>query len=282
MNFLTVFVQSISDTQSYRRFLGLSPRFAFAYWSTFNLLVALGLTISLNQNPIPQFYQFFASAIGDALTQYPSNLNLTINQGQLTLPTDFNPIKLPLSQPTTDLNYLLTIDAHQVGEDLPQTHSLILLTPKSLAYRFDPFNPDSTTVIPWEHLNPDITLNSAAVIQELSHFQTYLNQLYIYRYPASLILIFIGLTFSRLIFLAVNSLFLLLFGRLNQRLITYRHVFRLSLYTSVIAGTVEIITHFLYQNLTVPIYSLTYIAVSLLAILSLPKINQINFPSSNA
>lgn len=287
--FIYALKNSLTQTKYYLDILQAPLNFSLRFFFISFLILSLFAAIKFNYADLPKIKQNLLSTINDLQHYYPENLlikydNQTLGlyqqeanqESQLKLleidyPNYINREQLNL--PKKLLTFSQEADPNNLQQNLPNS-TFILATPK----KFYLNSQNSWQEFSYENypgFEQNFLINkqnladySQAWIKIIEETSTLLKYLIFILLPIFLIL-------SRLWIVAIDGLFIYLFLKIGGSKLSIKNVFAWSLHIMVIAELVNQISKTLYQNLTLPMFTLTFWGIFLYLSLVLRKqINQ--------
>jgi hypothetical protein len=269
--FVTIY-RTLMDLETYRTLIKLPLRSAWNYFFGLYGVFALITGVILAFTVIPPAYQSYTNFKDSLSSHLPQEASFTFQKGQLTLTNAPNPIIIPYTQSSSPLlvNWLV-IDTATGAANVTDYHTLYLATPKSLALNSGSPNIPSQNIL-WPDPGESLTFTTTDInssLQQFSNFMATLNQLRFFFAP---VCVFLYLIFSRILFIAFYALPIMILGFLSRRPYQYRLIFKLSLYTVILADLFAAIATLIYQNISMDLFPYAYLGITSLVLLSLPKI----------
>jgi hypothetical protein len=166
------------------------------------------------------------------------------------------------------------VDPNANGRDLERKETLVLLTPQTLALANAP-DLSSVRIFSWEELGTSGSWDYLRVYEMIDRAETWIELLKGYIFPLLILIIGLGLIIYRLIYVLLYGLILSLAGSLMQRPYGYQRYLNLGFHTIVLAELVALGQFILFGFMHPTVFSLTYMGVSLIAILALPTVIRI-------
>jgi len=218
---------SFYSIDHYLKAIKFSFRHVLAYIMLFSLIYSLIVTAHLSSYVFKPMNQFLLSLPDKVAEFYPSQLEITIQNGQVQTNVD-EPFSIPVTDlnvfltdldldianilPNTNLENLLVIDTYATPDDFEDYMTLSLLTSDRFVY----LNEDGNIVIKSLQESEDFVVNHQLVVKICDQLRPYLPRIvplltlicfvvialffpfaiYCYLFPISLIVLLIGKIFS--------------------------------------------------------------------------------------
>jgi len=224
------------------------------------LLIGLIVSTIIVQIDIPKLQSQFAQAMAELKTYYPKGLEIKWDNNQLTTNTS-EPVRV--NYPTVvatkyRLQEQLALINPQLETPSNNEKSLFILSKDKLWFQENnqSWNQLPLSAIPgFEH---PITLNQGSIGQVTQSWQeTVVNLLNKIKFTVP-IFFPILLLFSRLVSNLIDVLLIFLISRISFRKFSFPKIWQISLHVMVVSEIISQITGYLYPNLTIQMYSISY------------------------
>lgn len=271
-SFLLTFIQTITNTQVYRRIAHQKVTDSLRYYLTGFLLYTLLLTVFLWLTVIPQSISLLEESLTQIKEQIPQDAVFEFTDNTLSSAPTFQITTHPSDQDLLPDN-LIIIDTSKPAESIQDSDTLVFASTNALAFA-NPVYPQGYALFTWEELAIGTTsLQRSSIIDQISSAQNYLERLRRYLPLLLFAALFIAITTARSIFTLIYAVISRGIGWLVGRRYNYKTYLNLSLHTVILAHIISGIQSFLFPGF-MDLFPLFFLTLTLIATLSLPKTYQ--------
>jgi hypothetical protein len=266
-NYFTTFLATITNPLIYRQLLQQRLKSSLQYFLISYLLISIVLSLFVTIFLAPDFYQTTQDVQAQLAQYIPDDAVVQLDQNRLSLQNAPSPLKIPTTNNPNQ--YLVIIDPDATAEDIKRLNTAILLT--SNAFAINTQKPNDARIVPWRDFQTQFRLTKPDILQEFATFQNGLTRLRPFLFVILLIPIFIILSLSRLFFALVYTLGTSAVGTFLTRPFPYRSYLSISLHIMPLAEVLSLLEQLIYGHSFPQFFSIVFLGVSFIAILSLPK-----------
>ncbi len=255
---------SLTSPQYYLEILRAPFGFSVRFFLISMIFLGLSLAWQINQKLIPSLHQHFNIILDEINANYPQQLSLTWNKGQLSSSTTQiieiaypSFIDLEPDLPPT-LGYFIPEDvsASQLTTILDQESMFVITKHNFLVNDFQ----GTWAEIPLVELLPSTQLildkdTSAKLITQFK--QKLVTFIYLAK-RLNFIIVPIGLIIAKFWRSFLESMLIFLFFRLNKIKLKFSHALKLSLHLTVIAEIINQLAHWIYPQVQISMFFLAY------------------------
>ena len=267
--------KSLTEPGYYNHILFSKISFSVKYYLFFFLLLSIANTLFFTSRIQPRVSGVVESSIQDVEDHYPEDLVITLENNQLTVTGQEQPINIPFNQSQREFfnssghyDYLATIDSQT---ETANTKALITLTKNDFIYRSET---DVKESIPYESLYTEsLTINRDIVQETLNQIKPEVEQTLRILPILFFFVMLISAPTSTFILVLVYSFFTYSLANLLQKRIPYKKALQLNLHIVTFAETASFIHTIAFPdtNMSSMLYPLAYFGTALIVVFNLKK-----------
>jgi len=266
--FITTLVRIVSDPAVFRSLVYRTFIQTLGFFLGWYFLISLGAAIYLSVLYIPESFSLSEAITSSIKTNFPYTLILSFKSSQLTINHD-QPIVIPFLTKTQNLDNVIMIDSSASAEQVQNSNSLFLLTSKAIGMHS--LNESDPYVLSWQSIITDYTLDYPTLISRLDEYEASLDRIKPFLPLILFIGIFLFLIAVRSIFVVLYTIPLVFLANFTNRQYSYYRLFLLGLHLVIIAEIVNLIQLLVYQQMFPTIFTLTFVGLGIMAVISLPQ-----------
>jgi hypothetical protein len=249
--------------QVIRNNLSSSLRHFFVSYAILSIAAALILSRYILPSVIDALNQNM-SAVHD---QLPDEAILTIDNDRIVTQN----IDLPFTLPAKDAAFdnLIIIDPDSIAQDINRKSTYLLITPRAFSFS-SPINNSQPTILPASQFEQPTTITATDAKTYIQNLQNLLATLNRQLFLITLLSLFVGLTVSRLLYVALFAFIFQAFGFFLNRRYLYTDVFKIALHTIIIAEVINLLNRLISPAMP-SLFIVAFAGLSLIALYALPK-----------
>jgi len=284
ITFSYVFRKSLFSLSYYKDVVKSRFKFSLKYFLIFCLLTGFLSLLSISLSVIPEVNVFITRFKNNAYTLYPSDLIITVKNGQLTTNVT-EPFRVPIPYALFTQNppaisdqkqiYLVTIDTKASPQDFTKSQSLMLITKDKYVIASDNLNGVREESL--KNLG-DLVIDKKFIDQKLNSIMPVLN------YASLILMAILALVFLilmpvvRLMSLFVYSLILLIPARMMGLTLNFAKIYQIGLHALTLPLILQMTLLAFGVYPAIPFFgSIVFLLYNLVILAELNKTNNLKF-----
>lgn len=281
--FFRTYYKTLTEPSYYNHILEAKFSFTIKYFLFFYLLASVITAISFSLHTQPKIDRFSKTTISEITNNYPPEMVLTIDQGQLSVTGVTLPFNIPipdfLSDPqfSSNYDYLVTIDP---SENFPKTKAFLTLTKTEYFIRQPDGSKESHSL---SDIRERIIVDKNAVQLATSALQSTLDTLVMLSPLFVFLLSLLFLPLISMIMAAILSLFVWLAMAIANKGLSYTKSFQIGLHIYTFAQTVTLFSDLLFPKFHLSqLFSLAFFGSVAIVIWSLKPLKSTPKPTNKS